>query len=292
MRKFFPKEFILILGLTAITWLLITISTAERSLNVELTVSAPSSIVNNSVLDDTAKVVTMEAKAVGINALRLSSLDDYTVIVDASKFKVADTTIARIKFKDVVSELTKVFDPSISYSAAVSFLEFPCTPLVTKKKPLHFENKDHIKLPKGFQWIEEPHLSQDSIEVSGSAVAVASANLKVIAPDMIWKGGAAESAMIQGLHSQLRANHVNDILIEGNSELWIERRYRESLVISQKIYDIEIWVSGPKDFLKVAELADIGSIETTTHRQSITVQFGSIHPNVSVLSVHPSLIEL
>ena len=87
------------MGLTAITWLLITISTAERSLNVELTVSAPSSIVNNSVLDDTAKVVTMEAKAVGINALRLSSLDDYTVIVDASKFKVADTTIARIQLK-------------------------------------------------------------------------------------------------------------------------------------------------------------------------------------------------
>ena len=261
--------------MTAITWLLITISTAERSLNVELTVSAPSSIVNNSVLDDTAKFVTKKQSS--INALRLSSLDDYTVIVDASKFKVADTTIARIQFNDVVSELTKVFDPSISYSSAVSFLEFSCTPLVTKKKPLHFENKEHIKLPKGFQWIEEPHLSQDSIEVSGSAVAVASANLQVIAPDMIWKGGAAESAMIRGLHSQLRANHVNEILIEGNSELWIERRYRESLVISQKIYDIEIWVSGPKDFLKVAELADIGSIETTTHRQSITVQFGSIH---------------
>ena len=132
----------------------------------------------------------------------------------------------------MVSELTKVFDPSISYSAAVSFLN-SLHASGHKKKPLHFENKDHIKLPKGFQWIEEPHLSQDSIEVSGSAVSVASANLQVI-PDMIWKGGAAES-VIQGLHSQLRANHVNDILIEGNSELWIERRYRESLVISQKI---------------------------------------------------------
>ena len=292
MRKLFPKEFILILGLTAITWLLITISTAERSLSVELTVSAPSSIVNNSVLVDTAKVLTVNAKAVGINALQLSSLDEYNLIIDASKFKVTDSTMARIQLQDVVTELAKAFDPSISYSAAVSILEFPCTPLVTKKVPLHFKHRDHIKLPRGFQWIEEPYLSEDSIEVSGSAVAVASANLQVLAPDMIWEGGAAESATIRGLHSQLKAEHVNDILIEGNSELWIERRYKESLVISQKVYDVEIWVSGPKDFLKVAELADIGFIETTTNAQSISVHFGGVHPNVSILSVHPPLIEL
>jgi hypothetical protein len=285
------KEFLLFILLTSIIWLLLTIGKTERTESLTMYAVSPSSRVNEYYLKDSVIPFNIEVSASGINSLRFNQLKEYRLNLNEIDFIQKERGLLEVQSSNVLTQLNTAFRGTFRFTLKYPKIVFPCEHLERKKVPVAIQSRTNIQLPKGYKWIEELKCKPDSIEVAGAAEHLARAELWVELPEFTWTGGHSLVLPLQGMNTKVSSVDFTKVEVIGATALWIEKRFTKSIVVDQKMHDLEIWIAGPSQYLTNVTLEELVLLSTIESPTSIKIETEILKDKISLLSIQPNSIE-
>ena len=285
------KEFLLFILLSSIIWLLLTIGKTERTESITMYAVSPSSRVNEYYLKDSIIPFEIEVSASGINSLRFNQLKEYHVNLKEIDFAQKEQGLLEVQSSNVLSQLNTAFRGTFSFEMKYPKIVFPCEDLERKKIAVAIQSRTNIKLPRGYKWIEELRCKPDSIEVAGALDHIAKAELWVELPEFTWKGGHSLNLPLNGIDNKVSSIDYTKVEVIGATALWVEKRFTKSIVVDQKMHDIEIWIEGPSQYLTNVTLEELVLFTTIESPTSIKIGTEILKDKISLLSIQPNSIE-
>ena len=291
ISRLIHKEFLLFILLTSIIWLLLTIGKTERTESLTMYAVAPSSRVNEYYLKDSIVHFNIEVSASGINSLRFNQLKSYHLNLREIDFSLKEQGLLEVQSSNVLTKLNTAFRGTFRFTMKYPKIVFPCEHLERKKVAIAIHSRTNIKLPKGYKWMENLRCKPDSIEILGAAEHLAGVELWVELPEFTWKGGHSLILPLQGINNKISSMDFTKIEVIGATALWTEKRFTKSIVVDQKMHDIEIWIAGPSQYLNNVTLEELVLFSTMESPTSIKIETEILKDKISLLSVQPNSIE-
>jgi hypothetical protein len=285
------KEFLLFILLSAIIWLLLTIGKTERSEPLTMYAVSPSSRIGEFYLQDSIVPFEVEVSASGINSIRFNQLRDYKVLLEEIDFSQKEQGQLEVASSNLLFNLNAIFKGTFNFAVKNAQIVFPCEHLERKKVVVEIQGRTNLTLPKGYKWIEEIRCKPDSIEIVGSLEHISKAALWVELPDFTWIGEHALNLPLNGIDNRVSSMEYTKVEIIGTTALWVERRFTKSIVVDQKMHDIEIWIAGPSQYLANESLEELVHLSTIESPKSIKIETELLKDKISLLSIQPNSID-
>jgi len=276
---------LLFVAIAAVFWFVMSVSKANTSRIVTVTLSSEHRIVGDQWLIDTSATVQVSVSAQGIGTLGLRKLDG-TQLSLPDEFFQSEKNQVRVKGSDLVPRLTDVLGTS-SIQVLDEFIYFPSNEVVSSLKPIEVKGLDKIVLPSGYGWIDQPRIEPLLLEVQGDASILESTRLHVDLKPTSWEGAMGIRHSIKGIPPGVRAS-TEEAVVLGHSALWADRKFIIERKEGPRLYTIEVWLSGPVERLKTQKLEELGNLLVERQNHQIFLAFEPSSKHVKVLNISPS----
>ena len=95
---------------------------------------------------------------------------------------------------------------------------------------------------------------------------------------------------LNGIDNKVSSDYTK-VEVIGATALWVEKRFTKSIVVDQKMHDIEIWIAGPSQYLTNVTLEELVLFTTIESPTSIKIETEILKDKISLLSIQPNSIE-
>lgn len=276
---------LLFVAIAAVFWLVMSVSKANTSRIVTVTLSSEQRIVGDQWLMDTSATMQVSVAAQGIGTLGLRKLDGTQLSLPVDFFQ-SEKNQVRVKGSDLVPRLTDVLGTS-SIQVLDEFIYFPSHEVVQRLKPIEVKGLDKIVLPSGYGWIDSPRIEPLLLELQGEASVLESTRLHIDLKPTSWEGAMGIRHVVKGIPPGVRAS-TEEVVVLGHSALWADRKFIIEKKEGPRLYTIEVWLSGPVERLKTQKIEELGNLIMERQNNQIFLTFEPSSKHVKVLNISPS----
>lgn len=284
-KSILRPDALLFIALAAVFWLVMTVSNADTARVVNVTVVSNVRIIDDLWLLDTNATMQVRVAAQGINILGLRKLNN-TVLRVPSDLWDTEQGVVRVKGSDLLPSISDAFGNS-SIQVIDEYVTFPSTEAVSILKPVDVIGLDKLTLPKGWKWLEHPHIEPLVVEIKGSQGVIESADPFIRIDDREWAGAMGLSFPMQGIPHGVQTS-TDEIILLGQSSVWADKKITFEQREGPRVYTIEVWLSGPADELKASTADELGEVSLRNLDQQVFVDFTPNSKNIQVLRITPS----
>lgn len=288
LKNILRPEALLFIFLAGVFWLVMTVSRAESSRVISVKVHTAERVVEDQWLLDTTAVVQVRVAAQGMNVLRLRSLENNSIQITGDSWQLEGNSV-RSSSSDLMPAISEILE-NTSIQPIDPWVSFPSSTVVTEQKAVAIRGLDQIRLPSGYQWIDPLKIEPLLIELRGYDSEIQSIEPYIEVTPTIWDGAMGISYEVQGLPHGIGCSN-DEVVLLGHSAVWSDKRYKTEVRDGQRVYPIEIWLSGPAEYMKDKDLGALGALKTSTSDNGLYLDFQPNSSNLSVLQITPSFIQ-
>ena len=289
LRNSIRAESVAFVAFAALIWVVMTVSSASKKEIARIELRAESSVIQGRFLQDTLASVMIDVEGAGISALRLGQFQESALEVPVEFFETNEGGL-QVPIEKVLELLTDQYGSDFSFGSSLDVVSFPAQFLQKRLVPIQLDGESNLRVPVGKRWSEPLHVDPQFVEIEGPAQVLNDCEVSALVPDFEWDGSHA-------LHLELKCSEravrmlSTSVDLVGTTEDWAEKRYTLERVLGQRIFHIEVWLSGPAAQLKNSEVSDLCSVSFQDGGSHEWVEVKSKGPLVSVLEVVPSSLE-
>lgn len=246
----FPVEALLFVVFAAVIWFVSTVvnTNISRQYNVELV--AVGGALDPLFLIDSTKTTTVEIEASGLDALMLSKYKGAALEFNAADWMHSGVHGAFLLPRDIQGIVLENVGNSYTIRPSKNdTLWFQAEPYVEKLVPVHLSHLERIQLPLGWRWIHRPTLRPDSVLLRGPEHLISEwDDIEIDAPEIQMGAALSLKVDLPTMDKLIEISNLR-LTLEAEADQWTDHRLLVQTVIDQEVFDVELWVSGPKNLM-------------------------------------------